>query len=112
MLFLVPHSSHLSQPLDLVTFGRVKNMIRDEATYGVSIEEANEALDDIIGDIVPDEAVPQRPAPRAERGKALAKYLTAIIDAYERATTRGLVVSAFRQAGIRYNIPNPRFPDH
>ena len=95
-----------------MTFGRVKNMIRDEATYGVSIEEANEALDDIIGDILPNDAPPQPRPPRAERGKALAKYLTAIIDAYERATTRGLVVSAFRQAGICYKIPDPKFPDH
>ena len=110
MLFLVPHTSHLAQPLDLNIFGRVKNLIRDEATYGVSVEEANEALDDIIGDIVPDDAPPRPRPPCAELGKALAKYLTAIIDAYERATTRGLVVSAFRQAGIRYMIPDTQSP--
>ena len=111
MLFLVPHSSHLTQPLDLNIFGRVKNLLRDEATNGVSVDEANEALDDIIGDIVPDDAPPRPRPPRAERGKALAKYLTAIVDAYERSTTRALVVSAFRQAGIRYMIPDPKSPD-
>ena len=77
---MVPHTSHLTQPLDLNVFGRVKNLLRDEATYGVSVEEANEALDDIIGDIVPDDAPPRPRPPRAERGKALAKYLTAIVD--------------------------------
>ena len=69
MLFLVPHSSYLTQPLDFVTFGRVKNLLRDEATYGVSVEEANEALDDIIGDIVPDENAPRRPPPQPSEAR-------------------------------------------
>ena len=60
---------------------------------------------------LPDDDPPRPRPPRAERGKALAKYLTAIVDAYERATTRALVVSAFRQDGIRYMIPDPRTPD-
>ena len=87
----------------------MKSLVRDEATYQVSVEEAEEALDDIIGDVVPTATAPRRP--RVERGKALAKYLAAIVDSYERATTRGLVVSAFRQAGIRYMIPDPHSPD-
>ena len=40
MLFLVPHASHLTQPLDLGIFGRVKVLLRDEATYKISVEEA------------------------------------------------------------------------
>ena len=48
MVFLVPHSSHLTQPLDLYTFGRVKSYIRDQDTYAVSLEEFDEALDDVL----------------------------------------------------------------
>ena len=33
------------------------------------------------------------------------------MDAYEKATTRRLIVSAFKQAGIRYKIPDPQFPE-
>ena len=62
MMFLVPHSSHLTQPLDLCTFGRVKIYIRDQDTYAVSLEEFDEALDDIVD-------VGNAPRRRAERGK-------------------------------------------
>ena len=65
MTFLVPHSSHLTQPLDLGIFGRVKSLIRDEATYAVSLEEFDEALDDVL-----DVEAARRP--RSERGKVLA----------------------------------------
>ena len=105
MVFLVPHSSHLTQPLDLLIFGRVKNFIRDQDTYAVSLEELDEALDDVLD----DQQETQRP--RAERGKILAEYIAAILDAFERSSTRKLVVSAFRQAGILYDTPDPHRPD-
>ena len=104
MLFLVPHSSHLTQPLDLGIFGRVKSLIRDDATYTVNIEEFDEALDDVV-------EVANRERRRAERGKILAEYIVAILDSYEKATTRRLLVSAFRQAGILYKIPDPQNPN-
>ena len=45
-----------------------------------------------------------------ERGKALADYILALLDAYEKATTRRRVVSAFGQAGIFDKTPNPTSP--
>ena len=104
MLFLVPHSSHLTQPLDLCTFGRVKSYIRDQDTYAVSLEEFDEALDDVV-----EAGNTQRR--RSERGKVLTEYIALILDAFERASTRRLVVSAFRQAGILYDTPDPHRPD-
>ena len=109
MMFLVPHTSHLSQPLDLVTFGLVKRVMRDSATYKLNVEELNDALDDVLDGVDQHEAAPQRP--RAERGKVLAEYILTILDAYEKATTRRLIVSAFKRAGIRYMIPDPQFPE-
>ena len=82
----------------------MKSLIRDEATHAVSLEEFDEALDDVL-----DVEAARRP--RTERGKILAEYISAILDAFERATTRRLVVSAFRQAGILYNTPDPHRPD-
>ena len=87
VVFLVPHSSHLTQPLDLGIFGRLKSLTRDEASYVMRLEELDEA--------VPDEDNEPEPV-RAERGKVLADYITAIIDAYERSATRKRAVSAFR----------------
>ena len=104
MMFLVLHSSHLTQPLDLCTFGRVKSYIRDQDTYAVSLEEFDEALDDVV-----EAGNTQRR--RSERGKVLAEYILVILDAFERASTRMLVVSAFRQAGILYDTTDPHRPD-
>ena len=60
-------------------------------------------------DAVPNlDADPHRP--RAERGFALAEYIADIVDSYERATTRRLVVSAFAQAGIPYKPLRVRSP--
>ena len=101
IVFLVPHSSHLSQPLDLGIFGWLKSLTRDEASYVVRLDALDEAI--------PNEEEEPEPV-RAERGKVLADYLTAILDAYERAATRKRIVSAFRQAGILYDVPDPHNP--
>ena len=37
--------------------------------------------------------------------------MLSILDAYEKATTRRLIVSAFKQAGVRYMIPDPQLPE-
>ena len=124
-MFLPAHSSHLTQPLDLGTFGLVKRLLRREANYTLASnipvdkqqldlngdgENSSEAAD-INADAgegqtidLNDEDVPQ--PNRAERGLALAEYVLDILDAFERSTSRRLVVSAFRQAGIL-----SRFPD-
>ena len=68
MTFLVPHSSHLTQPLDLVTFELVKRVMRDSATYKLNVEELNDALDDVLDGVVPDQAVPPAPPSRTRKG--------------------------------------------
>ena len=92
----------MSQALDVGIFGWLKSIIRDEASYVVRIDALDEAF--------PNEEEEPEPV-RAERGKVLADYITAILDAYERAASRRRVVSAFRQAGILYDIPDPHHPE-
>ena len=48
---------------------------------------------------------------RAERGKAFADLALALLDAYERAATPKRAVSAFKQAGILYDIPDFHHPE-
>ena len=48
---------------------------------------------------------------RHKRGKQLADYIEAILDAFERSTTRRLVVSAFAQAGLLFDIDDNHDPD-
>ena len=68
MMFLVPHSSHLTQPLDLGVFGLVQRVMRDSATYNMNVEELNDALDDVLDGVVPDQAVPPAPPSRTRKG--------------------------------------------
>ena len=63
MMFLVPHSSHLTQPLDLGVFGLVKRVMRDSTTYALNVEELNDALDDALDGVVPPEAAPPPATP-------------------------------------------------
>ena len=67
MMFLVPHSSHITQPLDLGVFGLVKRVMRDSTTYALNVEELNDALDDALEGVVPREAAPSDPGPSGER---------------------------------------------
>ena len=73
----------------------------DDDTRGQTVvADSDESTSiDLNGDDVP-------PPNRAERGLALAEYVLDILDAFERSTSKRLVVSAFRQAGIL-----SRFPD-
>ena len=77
----------------------MKSLLRGEATYAVDVGR----VDDAVAEELDPERTPGRR--RAERGFAMAEYVADIVDAYERATTRRRVVSAFRQAGILYRIP-------
>ena len=100
MMFLVPHASHLAQPLDPGIFGRVKTVVRDRASYALNDEELNDALDDNT-DQVP-QAVP--PRPRVESGKLLAEFILKLLRSFDQATTPDNVVSAFAQVGIRFRM--------
>ena len=40
----------------------------------------------------------------------VAEYLVGILDSFERSTTRKLVVSAFRRAGLLYDTPDHQTP--
>ena len=81
----------------------MKSLIRDQDTYAVRPEEFDEARKHVLG-------VEASRRPRAERVKILTEYIVAILDAFERATMRRLVVSAFGQAGILYKFPDPQNP--
>ena len=109
-VFLVPHSSHMTQPLDLGIFGRLKSLIRNEASYTIPVQEMDGAAEAAENaEDRPNQAEPQTNRP--PRGTLLAGCIVAILDAFEKATTRRLVVSAFSQAGIAYMIPDPKAPD-
>ena len=40
----------------------------------------------------------------------VAEYLVGILESFELSTTRKLVVSAFRRAGLLYDTPDPQTP--
>ena len=44
MLFLVPHSSHMCQALDVGIFGGVKNLIRGDTKYVIKLNELDRAM--------------------------------------------------------------------
>ena len=93
MTFLIPHSSHFSQPLGLGIFGHVKNLIRNEATYTINVKEL--AKDDADGQERGTPTADEQEPRRTERGKALAESIAVILDAFDRATSRRRVFSAF-----------------
>ena len=92
--FLVPHSSHLTQPLDLGIFGLCKNLIRWNSNYVIKMQ----AIDDVIVDDLDAQTQGRPPSP--EKGKLLADFILQILKAFHQATYRENVVSAFAQAGI------------
>ena len=100
MRFLVPHTSHLTQPLDVGIFGWVKYLIRSNASYTVNIRNIDSAAAD------EEAAEREHREPSAERGKKLAEFILTILQAYHQATTPPRVVSAFEQVGICSRIAN------
>ena len=59
LVFLPAHTSHLTQPLDLGVFGRLKNVLRDEAAYSIGID----AVDDAVAEEHEPDDNPGRPPP-------------------------------------------------
>ena len=106
--FLVPHTSHMTQPLDLGIFGRCKALMRNSQKYIIDLHELDEV---ILEDI---EASRQRRTVRPERGKMLAEFILQILKAFHEATSPINVVSAFEQAGIcsRSDRPDPYMVHH
>ena len=100
MRFLVPHTSHLTQPLDVGIFGWVKYLIRSNASYTVNIRNIDSAAAD------EEAAEREHREPSAERGKKLAEFILTILQAYHQATTPPRVVSAFEQVGICSRFAN------
>ena len=94
MRFLVPHTSHLTQPLDVGIFGRVKNLIRSNSRYVINLRDLDDALAREV------EAETQGRRPSVERGKMLADFILNILQAFHQATTPEQVVSAVEQVGI------------
>ena len=92
--FLVAHSSHLTQPLDLGIFAVCKNIMRTRTQYVISLR----VLDNVIVREINDENLHQPPSP--ERGRLMANFILQILAAFHQATHRENVVSAFEQAGI------------
>ena len=100
MRFLVAHTSHLTQPLDVGIFGRVKYLIRSYASNTVNIRNIDRAAED------EEAAERERREPSTERGKKLAEFILTILQAFHQATTPLRAVSAFEQVGICSRFAN------
>ena len=94
MLFLVPHSSHMTQPLDVGIFANVKRLIRSDTKYVIALHDLDRAIAQQI------EAENHGQEERVEKGQLLAEYMLKILRSFEQATTPDLIISAFRQVGI------------
>ena len=94
VVFLVPHTSHLTQALDIGIFGRCKNIMRSRFQYLINLQD----LDDAIGDEIEADNHHQPPSP--ERGKMISDFIVQILTAFHEATPPANVVSAFEQVGI------------
>ena len=100
-LFLVPHSSHMTQALDVGIFGRCKNIIRSDTKYDVNLHE----LDSVLVEEMEAESGGVQIAP--ERGKLLGEFIVKVLRSFDQATTPDLVVSAFEQVGIHLKLTDP-----
>ena len=98
MVFLVPHSSHMSQALDVGIFARCKNLIRNDTKYRVDLQDLDEAL------AQDNDAENTRVPLPAEKGLLLAEYILKILRSFDQATTPDNVVSAFAQVGIHFRM--------
>ena len=98
MLFLVPHSSHMTQALDVGIIANVKRHIRSDTKYVINLHDLDRAVAQQI------EAENLCEEERVERGYLLAEYMLKILRAFEKATTPDLIISAFQQVGIHSKL--------
>ena len=104
---LVPHTSHLTQPLDLGVFGATKDTIWEGGKYKVRINQVDEALaEEIEAENEGRELPPQR-------GQLIAEFVLDVLKAYKKATcVEDTVLAAFEQAGICYRLSDRRNTRH
>ena len=98
VVVLVAQTSHMTQPLDVGIFGRVKNLMRQEGKYIINLHLLDREMT-----YQTQEENAGRPVP-PERGRLLADYVVSILRSYEQATTSDNVVSAFAQVGIHSKV--------
>ena len=98
MVVLVPHSSHLTQPLDVGIFWDVKRLMRSSGKYLINLHVLDQAM------AVQTEAETHGHEVPPERGRLLAEHVLRILRSYEQATTSDNVVSAFRQVGVHWRV--------
>ena len=94
IVVLVAHSSHMTQPLDVGIFWRVKNLIRAGGKYRINLDLLDRELADQTEAENRGQAIPP------ERGRLLADYVLNILRSFEQATVPDNVVSAFAQVGV------------
>ena len=98
MVVLVPHSSHMTQPLDVGIFARVKNLIRASGKYRLNLPQLDHELAEQTAEETAGREVPP------ERGRLLADYVVSILRSFEQAAVPDNVVSAFAQVGIHSKL--------
>ena len=69
MVVLVPHSSHMTQPLDVGIFARVKNLIRASGKYRLNLPQLDREIADQNEEEIHGHEVPP------ERGRLLSDYV-------------------------------------
>ena len=94
MRFLVPHTSHMTQALDVGIFWRCKNIIRTNSSYLINLQNLDRAVADEVA------AANEGRDPSPKKGMKLAQFVLCILQAFHQATAGPLVVSAFEQVGI------------
>ena len=95
---LVAHTSHMTQPLDVGIFWRVKNLIRAGGKYRINLHDLDREMTEQTEAENRGQAIPP------ERGRLLADYVLNILRSFEQATTADNVVSAFAQVGVHSRL--------
>ena len=94
MRFLVPHTSHMTQPLEVGVFWKCKNIIRTNSSYLINLRNIDQTVEDEAA------AANEGREPSPKKGMKLAQFILCILQAFHQATTPQLVISAFEQVGI------------
>ena len=76
----------------------VKNLIRSDTKYIINYNE----LDEAVAEQMEAENTGAEITP--ERGRLLAEYVLRIMRSFEQAAVCGNILSAFAQAGVRFDF--------